>query len=57
MAITLFFGLAVATSLVLILIPCAYGLLADLQTLVRTPIVFLRRLLSGAELHPEEGST
>ncbi len=55
MAITLFFGLAVATTLVLILIPCAYGLLMDVQGLMRSPRVFLRRIFSGEELHPEEG--
>ena len=57
MAITLFFGLAVATSLVLILIPCAYGLLMDLKALMGSPIQFLRRVFSGVELHPEEGAT
>ena len=55
MAVTLFFGLAVATSLVLILIPCAYGLLMDLQALLRSPSTFLRRVLSEEELHPDEG--
>jgi len=57
MAITLFFGLAVATTLVLILIPCSFGLLMDLTALLRSPIRFLRRVFSGAVLHPEEGSS
>jgi multidrug efflux pump subunit AcrB len=57
MAITLFFGLAVATTLVLILIPCAYGLLMDIQALMSSPRVFLRRVFSGEELHPEEGGS
>ena len=57
MAITLFFGLAVATTLVLILIPCSFGLLMDLTALLRSPIRFLRRVFSGAVLHPEEESS
>jgi len=57
MAITLFFGLAFATTLVLILIPCTFGLLMDLQAFLRSPVRFLRRVFSGAALHPEEGST
>jgi len=54
MAITLFFGLMVATTLVLILIPCAYGLLMDLQGFLRSPGRFLRGVFTGDDLHPEK---
>ncbi|MCH2103315.1 MAG: efflux RND transporter permease subunit [Planctomycetes bacterium] len=55
MAITLFFGLAVATGLVLILIPCTYGLLMDAQVLLKSPRAFLGKLFRGSELHPDGG--
>ncbi|MCH2106806.1 MAG: efflux RND transporter permease subunit, partial [Planctomycetes bacterium] len=55
MAITLFFGLAIATGLVLILIPCTYGILMDLQAFFRSPRAFLSRMFGGDELHPEGG--
>jgi multidrug efflux pump subunit AcrB len=56
MAITMFFGLAFATSLVLLLVPCVFGLLMDVQALLRSPREFISRILDGSTLHPEEGS-
>ena len=55
MAITMFFGLAFATGLVLLLVPCTYGLLYDLQAFLRAPHAFVGRILDGSVLHPEEG--
>jgi multidrug efflux pump subunit AcrB len=55
MAITMFFGLAFATSLVLLLVPCTYGLLSDLRALLRAPRAFIQRVFDGSTLHPEEG--
>ena len=55
MAITMFFGLAFATGLVLLLVPCTYGLLYDLQAFLRAPRAFFGRILDGSVLHPEEG--
>jgi len=38
MAITIFFGLACSTLLILVVVPCAYGVLEDLRAFVRHPL-------------------
>ncbi|MED6335310.1 MAG: efflux RND transporter permease subunit [Planctomycetota bacterium] len=44
MAISLFFGLAAATGLVLVIVPCAYAVLEDLQAFARRPRQVIGRL-------------
>ena len=51
MAITIFFGLAAATGLILVVIPCAYGILADVHELARRPRAVIPRLLRGRPIH------
>ena len=51
MAISLFFGLAVATVLVLVLVPCTYAVLEDLLVFLRRPPSTLRRLVRGEVVH------
>ncbi|MDP6409037.1 MAG: efflux RND transporter permease subunit [Planctomycetota bacterium] len=46
MAISLFFGLAAATMLVLVVVPCAYAVLEDLLAFVRRPRRVLSELLA-----------
>ena len=40
----LFFGLAAATALVLVIVPCAYAVLEDLQAFARRPRQVIGRL-------------
>ena len=53
MAISLFFGLAMATGLILVLVPCAYAVLEDLTVLARRPLWALRQMARGRGLHDE----
>ncbi len=53
MAISLFFGLVMATGLILVLVPCAYAALEDLVVLVRRPEWALRQMARGRELHSD----
>jgi multidrug efflux pump subunit AcrB len=55
MAISLFYGLAAGTVLVLLLVPCAYAILDDLLALVRHPRAALRRMLEDRAI-PAHGS-
>jgi multidrug efflux pump subunit AcrB len=50
MAITIFFGLACSTALILFVVPCAYGVLEDLRAFVRHPRGTLRALARGREV-------
>jgi multidrug efflux pump subunit AcrB len=52
MAISLFFGIGLATLLVLVLVPCAYAVLEDALAWLRAPATSLRRLRQGRALHP-----
>ncbi len=54
MAITIFFGLACSTFLILIVIPCAYAALEDLTTLVRHPLRSLRQMWRNRTIHDLE---
>lgn len=51
MAITLFYGLAAATLLILIVVPCGYAALEDLIAVARAPRRALPRLARGEPLH------
>lgn len=51
MAISLFFGLAIATFLILVLVPCTYAILEDLLALARRPLTTARRLAGGELVH------
>ncbi|MEM7306952.1 MAG: efflux RND transporter permease subunit [Planctomycetota bacterium] len=51
MAITIFFGLACSTFLILIVIPCAYGALRDTWSLVRHPWRTLGRMWRNEPVH------
>ena len=52
MAISLFFGIALATALVLVLVPCAYAVLEDLAAWAKRPVDVARRLRRGEAVHP-----
>ncbi|MDP6838552.1 MAG: efflux RND transporter permease subunit, partial [Planctomycetota bacterium] len=53
MAITMFFGLGLATFLVLLVVPCAYATLEDGLAWVRSPGHIYRQLRRGEMLHGE----
>jgi len=50
MAITIFFGLACSTLLILVVVPCAYAALEDGRVFVRHPLRTLKDLARGREL-------
>jgi len=52
MAISLFYGLAVATVLILVIVPCAYAVMEDILAWVKRPRESLARARSGEPLHP-----
>ena len=57
MAITIFFGLACSTLLILVIVPCAYGILDDLLVFLRRPFLTMRRLRRGEPVRgPEDDS-
>jgi multidrug efflux pump subunit AcrB len=58
MAITIFYGLAASTFLILLVVPCAYVVHEDLAALLRHPLRSLRALRGGGSLHgpPREGA-
>jgi len=51
MAITIFFGLAFSTILILVVIPCAYGALIDLHSFLAHPWRSLRALVLDRPMH------
>ena len=51
MAITIFFGLAISTTLILVVIPCAYGALMDLHRFFAHPWRGLRALVLDQPMH------
>jgi len=51
MAISIFFGLAFSTFLILIVVPCAYGILQDVLVLLRHPKIAAQRFRVGESLH------
>jgi len=51
MAISLFFGIALATGLVLVLVPCAYAVLEDLLAWSRRPVQTARSLRARQPMH------
>lgn len=51
MAITIFFGLFFSTFLILVIVPCAYALLEDLQVFLRHPISTSKALLANRAIH------
>lgn len=51
MAISLFFGIALATFLVVLLVPCAYAALEDVIAWCKRPIATSRKLLRGKPVH------
>jgi multidrug efflux pump subunit AcrB len=51
MAITIFFGLFFSTFLILVVVPCAYGVHEDLLALVRRPFRTLRALRRDEPIH------
>jgi len=57
MAITVFFGLTFSTVLILIVVPCAFGVLEDVRAWVSHPRRTLGRMRARTPLHPsgEEG--
>jgi len=56
MAITVFFGLLCSTALILVVVPCLYGMLEDVQAFLRRPLWSVRRLWHGERLHEPEPS-
>ena len=56
MAISLFFGLAVATFLILVLVPCTYAILEDLLMFSSQPLTTSKQLARGEPVHPLEAS-
>jgi multidrug efflux pump subunit AcrB len=52
MAITMFFGLGLATFLVLLVVPCAYAVLEDALAWVRSPRAMWAHMRGGEEVHP-----
>jgi len=57
MAISLFFGLAFATFLILVLVPCTYAILQDGLAWVRRPFATTRKLARGELVHPTGASS
>jgi multidrug efflux pump subunit AcrB len=56
MAITMFFGLGLATFLVLLIVPCAYAVLEDGLAWARSPAGVWRSMRRGAVLHREDAA-
>ena len=54
MAITIFYGLASSTVLILIVIPCVYAALEDVRELLRHPRLAARRLRHGEAIHDRD---
>ena len=57
MAITIFFGIALATGMILVLIPCFYAVLEDLVALARSPVHVARRVVRDRPVHPAEAAS
>ena len=51
MAITIFFGLLTSTALILLIVPCLYGVHEDLVSLLKRPVWTLGRLRRGERVH------
>jgi len=52
MAITIFFGIALATGMILVLIPCIYAVLEDLVALAKHPLRVARQVVRDESVHP-----
>ncbi len=57
MAISIFFGLAFSTFLILIVVPCAYAILQDVLVIFAHPVEAARRFRDGTEFHDEPYGT